>query len=139
MGQARDRAVLVKAAKRARDAVLVTGLLTISAGPGTETAHLAKVAELADAPDSGFPERSRASQSTEKTSSDVVPTEDPLDGHGADPITTCPIESALAEALKAAVAAQQWTVVGQLSKELEARRVARSASNVVELSKRRSR
>ena len=38
------------------------------------------------------------------------------------------VESALASALEGATAAGQWQVVGQLARELEARRVARSAN-----------
>lgn len=42
------------------------------------------------------------------------------------------VEEALAQALAGATAAQRWDVVAQLAKELEARRLARSA-NVVAL------
>jgi hypothetical protein len=48
-----------------------------------------------------------------------------------------PIEAALAEALRAATAAGQWTVVAQLARELEARREARAG--VVQLHAERAR
>jgi hypothetical protein len=41
------------------------------------------------------------------------------------------VETALATALGAASAAGRWDVVVQLARELEARRLARSAGNVV--------
>ncbi len=44
-----------------------------------------------------------------------------------------PIEAALATALKKASEAGQWDVVTQLARELEARRKAHRASNVVPL------
>ena len=44
-----------------------------------------------------------------------------------------PVEVALAEAIKGATAAGEWSVVAQLARELEARRNAHSAPNVVEL------
>lgn len=46
------------------------------------------------------------------------------------------VEVALAEALRGAAAAGEWEVVGQLSRELEARRKARSS--VVDLSAERT-
>jgi hypothetical protein len=49
---------------------------------------------------------------------------------GADPI-----EEALATALERASAEQRWDVVSLLGRELEARRLARSAGNVVPLRK----
>ena len=48
------------------------------------------------------------------------------------------VESALASALTAAATAGRFDVVAQLAKELEARRLARSA-NVVDLGARRER
>jgi hypothetical protein len=44
-----------------------------------------------------------------------------------------PVETALAEAIRGATAAGEWSTVAQLAKELEARRLARVAPNVVEL------
>lgn len=46
------------------------------------------------------------------------------------------VEVALAKALTAATAAERWDVVGQLARELQARRLART-ENVVVLSERR--
>jgi hypothetical protein len=43
------------------------------------------------------------------------------------------VEAALAHALKKASAAGQWALVGQLAKELEARRLARGDGKVVPL------
>jgi hypothetical protein len=48
-----------------------------------------------------------------------------------------PVEAALAEALSKAAAAGAWEVVGQLARELEARRKARGA--VVDLEAERAR
>lgn len=53
--------------------------------------------------------------------------------------TADPVETALADALTKAATAGRFDVVGQLARELEARRTARTASNVVDLSARRSR
>lgn len=50
-----------------------------------------------------------------------------------------PVEEALAFALRRATSADKWDVVSQLTRELEARREARSAPNVVRLPTRRSR
>ncbi len=47
------------------------------------------------------------------------------------------VEAALAEALTAATRAGQWEVVAQIARELEARRKASSADNVVPLSANR--
>ena len=41
-----------------------------------------------------------------------------------------PVEAALAEALRKATEAGRWEVVGQLARELEARRMARRASRI---------
>jgi hypothetical protein len=49
------------------------------------------------------------------------------------------VERALVRAIEAAVTAGQWAIVGQLGKELEARRLARSSPNVVKLSDRKRR
>jgi hypothetical protein len=43
------------------------------------------------------------------------------------------VEEALAAALQGATAAGEWTTVAQLARELQARREARAASNVVRL------
>ena len=48
-----------------------------------------------------------------------------------------PVEAALANALTMASAAGEWSAVAQLAKELEARRVARTSSNVVAIDARR--
>jgi hypothetical protein len=50
-----------------------------------------------------------------------------LGGH--PPLDSDPVEVALAVGLRAAVEAQQWDVVAQLAKELEARRTARTSTN----------
>jgi hypothetical protein len=47
------------------------------------------------------------------------------------------VEAALANALAKATAAERWDLVSQLAKELEARRLARSARNVVTLTERK--
>jgi hypothetical protein len=57
----------------------------------------------------------------------MVPGEHPAD----------PIEAAVAEALRGATAAGQWSVVAQLARELEARREARAG--VVRLDAERAR
>lgn len=44
-----------------------------------------------------------------------------------------PVEVALAEAIKGATAAGEWSVVAQLARELEARRNAHAAPNVTQL------
>jgi hypothetical protein len=44
-----------------------------------------------------------------------------------------PVEEALTKALEGATAAGQWTVVAQLARELEARRLARQSSAVVSM------
>lgn len=49
-----------------------------------------------------------------------------------------PVEAALVEALKAATLAGRFDVVAQLAKELEVRRVARTAANVVPFPERRA-
>ncbi len=49
-----------------------------------------------------------------------------------------PIDAALTEALKGASAAGQWQVVSQLAAELEARRVAKQAPEVVSLAAARA-
>lgn len=103
---------------------------------------LAKVAELADALDSG---------SAMPSHEDRIPLENRDDGDSRSPemarLGALPgqstghstVDDALARALDAAAAAGRFDVVAQLAKELEARRLARSA-NVVDLaSKRRQR
>jgi hypothetical protein len=47
------------------------------------------------------------------------------------------VESALAEAIRQATSAGKWDVVLQLARELEARRLARQAPEVVDLTARR--
>jgi len=49
-----------------------------------------------------------------------------------------PVEIALAEALTKAATAGRFDVVGQLARELEARRAARSDGRVVDLASRRT-
>jgi hypothetical protein len=49
------------------------------------------------------------------------------------------VENALASALGEATKAGKWDVVAQLARELEARREARSASNIVDLARARRR
>jgi hypothetical protein len=49
------------------------------------------------------------------------------------------VEATLASAIAKATEASEWSVVVQLAKELEARRLARSAPNVVDLAKRTKR
>ena len=49
------------------------------------------------------------------------------------------IELALAAALTKATLAGEWNVVSQLARELEARRTARAAGNVVAFARRRDR
>ena len=78
---------------------------------------------------------------------DVEPSENPPNhvastGPGSPSCPTLaqdsdPIEGALSDALRAATAADQWTLVAQLASELEARR--RSRAGVVELDKERKR
>jgi hypothetical protein len=46
------------------------------------------------------------------------------------------VETALANALEKATAAERWDVVSQLARELEARRLARLAPNVVMLGRK---
>jgi integrase len=66
---------------------------------------------------------------------------------GDPPETSCqllatisdPVEAALAGALERAAIAGEWATVQALARELEARRVARSSSNVVPLDPRRKR
>ncbi len=48
-----------------------------------------------------------------------------------------PVDAALSEALSRASAAGEWPVVALLAGELQARRLARAATNVVALSDRR--
>ena len=55
------------------------------------------------------------------------------DSEQSDAAPADPVETALADALTRAAAAEQWEVVQQLARELEARRTACSASNVVKL------
>lgn len=50
-----------------------------------------------------------------------------------------PVEAALAEALRRAAEAGEWGVVAQLARELESRREAHRAPNVVDLEQRRKR
>jgi len=76
--------------------------------------------------------------------SPTVPTVDATSANarGSDDSVTIPeapgdvVEAALAAALGQAAAAQQWAIVAQLGKELEARRPA-SAGNVVALPAKR--
>lgn len=49
------------------------------------------------------------------------------------------VEAALAGAIGKATAAGEWTIVAQLARELEARRIARAASNVVAFARRSKR
>jgi len=49
-----------------------------------------------------------------------------------------PVESALADALRGATAAGEWQVVTQLAAELQARREARQAPEVVSFAKERA-
>ena len=49
---------------------------------------------------------------------------------------TDPVEVALAKALEGATAEKRWDVVAQLGRELEARRVARAAPNVVAIERK---
>ncbi len=51
--------------------------------------------------------------------------------NAAQETTSDPVQVALAGALTKAAAAGEWSVVGQLSRELEARRKAHEAPNVV--------
>jgi hypothetical protein len=101
--------------------------------------HLAKVAELADALDSGSESASHDSREPEKTGSDRSPGQPalaphgPLMGHSEGSSDT--VEAALARALEGATVAQRWDVVAQLARELEARRLAREP-NVVALNVR---
>jgi hypothetical protein len=61
------------------------------------------------------------------------PTEQASLGHQVDAV-----ESALADALRAATAAGQWPVVSQLAAELQARREARQAPQVVSFARARA-
>jgi hypothetical protein len=61
------------------------------------------------------------------------PTEQAKLGHTVDPV-----EGALADALTKATAAGEWQVVSQLASELQARREARQAPEVVSLAKARA-
>jgi hypothetical protein len=49
---------------------------------------------------------------------------------------TDPVEVALAKALERATAEKRWDVVAQLGRELEARRLARTSSNVVAIARK---
>lgn len=49
-----------------------------------------------------------------------------------------PVEVALADALARAADAGQWEIVGQLARELETRRKARQAPDVVDLEAERA-
>ncbi len=94
----------------------------------------------------GFEPRSEDSKSepgdlrvaTRENASPDAPDCDGSRRFGADtaPVTD-PVEGALADALARASAAGQWGVVAQLSRELETRRQARDASNVVPIAGRR--
>lgn len=103
---------------------------------------LAKVAELADALDSGSALASEDSRSAVKTGTDATPTSPELTPHGAlmgqSMGPSDPVEAALAKALDAAAVAGRFDVVGQLARELEARRLA-TAGNVVPLARGRAR
>jgi hypothetical protein len=48
------------------------------------------------------------------------------------------VEAALANALQAATAAGRWDVVGELARQLDARRAAAAAPNVIPIKRRRS-
>jgi hypothetical protein len=61
------------------------------------------------------------------------PTEQAKLGHVIDPV-----EAAIADALTKATAAREWQVVSQLANELQARREARQAPEVVSLAKARA-
>jgi hypothetical protein len=54
-------------------------------------------------------------------------------GHDLDPV-----EQALADGIRGATAAGQWTVVAALARELEARRLARQSPEVVSIAKARA-
>ncbi|MCR4340112.1 MAG: tyrosine-type recombinase/integrase [Gemmatimonadaceae bacterium] len=109
--------------------------------PGRTRTSDRRLRSSTQAPDGAQDVAIVGAQSTESDHShDSAPVETPLAPIGDGPkVVTDAVEEALAEALRGASAAGQWQVVELLARELEARRKARSASNVVTLdpSKRR--
>jgi hypothetical protein len=68
----------------------------------------------------------------ESTSAPIGTSGPASEAFGPDSIDV--VEAALGKALEAATADKRWDVVAQLGRELEARRVARGAPNVVVMS-----
>lgn len=74
----------------------------------------------------------RATDQDDQSARNLAPQER---GHGHEASTSDAVEGALAHALREATLAGRWDVVSQLAGELEARRLARSAPNVVPIAK----
>jgi hypothetical protein len=62
---------------------------------------------------------------------EAAPIQDPPGAFSNEAVDV--VEAALAEALLRAAHAGQWEIVSQLARELDARRMARSATNVMKL------
>ena len=78
--------------------------------------------------------RGELDEASEANRAGTRPTDEACANHACDsPRAVDAVEAALAEALCRASAAGEWAVVAQLARELEARRGARSAANVVRI------
>jgi hypothetical protein len=99
----------------------------LNSSPSSKAAQPSAISALADTPDdTNEHEGPPLAQGVGHGSSDSGP---PLD----------PVEAALSEALKLAASAGQWTTVELLSRELAARRLARTAPEVATLEGERAR